>query len=362
MWLRMVIAKLTAWIGSAARRAVARHSQLVTGYLAIAALLTVIVLIPRLTDALYLNLTSKAVTRGYLRQERPDFTQNSPTRHLPASQALALASVTLDRIPHRPAAWRQMGRAWRLRDQAGRAKAAFRQALAVDPDDLIAREALANLHLAAGEHAMAMAEWRRLPAPVQLVALGDALFEAGRWQEGLAAYRSVIIAAPDFMAAYYHLGEAQYRYLEDYSGALATFRAARKQDPRSPWPYISIGDVFAAKDRLQQAIPWYRRALDIAPKEPGIDIKLAWAYTTYGDGLLREERWAEAEREYRAALEIVPAYVPAYRSLATLAWKGRGDPAAGVSFLQQAIAIDPYDIRTYAVLENLIAVAYPNSR
>lgn len=342
--------KLTGW-----------HAYVLPGYLLTASLLALITVPPRLMQNFYLNLASTALAPGYVVNGRATAGLPAQSAQSDVSGALRFAAIALDLHPDHPAAWRITGRALWLDGQVPKAMTALANAARADANDVIAREAVASLHYTMGEFDKARDGWRSLPAPVQLVALGDALSDQGLWQAAVAAYETVIEVAPNFTDAYYPLGWARYVYLEDFRGALETFHAARELDPNRPWSYVNIGDLYASEDRFPEAISWYRRAMAVAPGEPGLDGKLAWSYASYGDRLLEKGRLSQAEQAYRRALEAAPDYVPAYHGLARLLWKGRNDPQAAKAAVQQAIALAPRDYRSYFLMSDLLAEEDPQA-
>ena len=100
--------------------------------------------------------------------------------------------------------------------------------------------------------------------------------------------------------------------------SLAAFLAVRSLEPRSPWPYVNIGDLYAAEGRAEEAILWYEWALVVAPRDPGLQRSVAAAHVEHGTQLLQAQLWDQAEIAFRRALEIDPRNVHAQWRLDTL--------------------------------------------
>lgn len=279
----------------------------------------VIILGPQLASPLYLNLASIEVMRGYVVAGTAARNAPSTLNLVAVPNALSWLDTALALNGASSAPWRQKGRALLLSGQPGEAETAFERAIQANPGDIIAQDTLAELHLAKGQLDRAVAEWRELRAASRLVALGQDLAGQERWAAATEAYRAAIEAVPGYVDAYYPFGWALYHQSGDAAGALATFLTAHKLAPSSAWPYVNVGDLHVAQGRIDEAIPWYWQARAVAPREPGLDTKLAWAYTAYGDQMRAARQWTRAAAAYRTALKIVPAYAEAQRGLAALA-------------------------------------------
>jgi tetratricopeptide (TPR) repeat protein len=287
-------------------------------WLALAMLVASLALGPRFRRALYLNRASVAVVRAVV----PDGSSNlelPPVIDAAAVDgALRFAHALLELDGNDAAAWRQLGQALRLAGDALQAESALRQAIRDNPQDLPARDALAALYAATGQIDRAVSEWRQLRYPSRLVALGQRLAQEQRWPQAIAAYEAAVEVSPGYADAYYGLGWARYRWVGDVTGALSAFFAARDLDPGSPWPYTNIGDLYWAEGRFDDAIPWYEQARKVAPREPGLDRRLAEAYANRGAQLLLAGLPDQAEAAFRRALELDPGNAEAQRLLSTL--------------------------------------------
>ncbi len=281
-------------------------------------LVAIMALGPRVRRALYLNRASIAVARGVALDGSAVVGMPLQANPAAGTGALRLAQALLELDGDAATAWRQMGQAWLLAGDASQAEAALQQAIRADSQDLPARDALAALHAATGQIEQAVSEWRQLGSPARLVALGRRLVQEQRWPEAVAAYQAAIDASPGYADAYYGLGWARYRWEGDIAGALSAFLGAREVRPRSPWPYVSIGDLYWQEGRLDEAFPWYEEALEAAPREPSLNRKVAEAYTDRGTQLLQDGLREQAQAAFSRALELDPDNAQAQRQLSTL--------------------------------------------
>jgi len=101
------------------------------------------------------------------------------------------------------------------------------------------------------------------------------------------------------------------------------YRAVRRiSDRRASAHYFNnLGVERLVEDGAHAAMPWFERALELAPE-------LSAAWVNFGVSLRRRGRFDDAERAYRRALELDRSELAALANLAYLydAW-GRGDEA-----------------------------------
>ena len=143
-----------------------------------------------------------------------------------------------------------------------KAIAFLEQALKLDPSNRDAREALASCYLAREDFRNAADQFRRF-------ALRDA----------------------DQADAWFRLG---HQYL-DLAARLA-YRGAHLY-PDSAWGHRFLGDLLLQRDRWEDAIKEYRKALSGAPNQAGLHTSLGQAYA-------QGEKQQEAEAEFRSERQL----------------------------------------------------------
>ena len=165
---------------------------------------------------------------------------------------------------------------------SAKAEAAWRQALAIDPDDAEASFHLGNLERERGRRDLAVIHYRRALNRVPghagvLNNLGLAYEEQGDTAQAEACYREVLAASPNHPDALANLANIQFGR-EDYPAAAASYQRAfaiRPDVPASVWVRRALaqrhsGDMAGAEDSL-------REAARIAPDDIDVQINLASA-------------------------------------------------------------------------------------
>lgn len=152
----------------------------------------------------------------------------------------------------------------------------LQQALKLDPSNRDAAQALASSYLGQEDFRSAAEEFRQLAA-----------------------------MDSDKSEAWFQLG---HEYL-DLSARLA-FRGARLY-PESSWGHRFLGDLLFQRDRWEDAVKEYQKALSADPRQPGL-------HTSLGQSYLRGGKLEEAEKEFRQELQTDPQSESAWVGLANL--------------------------------------------
>jgi Flp pilus assembly protein TadD len=108
--------------------------------------------------------------------------------------------------------------------------------------------------------------------------------------------------APDYPATYYLLADVLLKQ-QKLSEAVPHFRKAIEMSPGDVEARIGLGQALAGLDRLPEAARELEQAARLAPDEPRVHFQLSRVYFRLGD-----ERRAEQEAELSAKLR--PAVVP----------------------------------------------------
>jgi tetratricopeptide (TPR) repeat protein len=163
------------------------------------------------------------------------------------------------------------------------------------------------------------------------LATADNLFKQSRWDDAIAAYRSILEKAPPLNTINLQIAAA-YRNKRDYAAALTAYEAALKADPANQKAALGIaamdlerGDSKAAEDALMKA----------AQGTGGRDV-----FFTLGEVTLARNDADEAARWYQKAADADPYWgKPLYR-LGQIAVK-KGDTANASKLMDQVVAVDP---------------------
>jgi tetratricopeptide (TPR) repeat protein len=121
-----------------------------------------------------------------------------------------------------------------------------------------------------------------------------------------------------------------------YSEAEAAWRVFLKTHSTSPEAYAHLGLLEARQEHYKQAVPLYRKALEIGPEVPGLRLNLGLALFKGGDP---KAAIAEFDRLLKSQ--------PGNQQLTTLigmAHYGLAEYAEAVPYLKQAAANDPQNL------------------
>ena len=128
--------------------------------------------------------------------------------------------------------------------------------------------------------------------------LGSALFEADRFDEGLAASRIAVQQRPDSAGALANVGRALIHF-ERFAEAEEHLRRAVRHDPRSTTAHQNLAEALRKQERYAEAVESYRAVL-------AIDVGFALAHAGMGFALYGAERYREALDAMGAALSLQP--------------------------------------------------------
>ncbi|MBV8553304.1 MAG: tetratricopeptide repeat protein [Acidobacteriaceae bacterium] len=171
-------------------------------------------------------------------------------------------------------------------------------ALKLDPSNRDAREALASSYLAQDN-------------------FGDAAEQ----------FRRIADVNPDKSEALFKLG---HEYL-DLAARLAYRGAHLYRD--SAWGHRFLGDLLYQRDRWQEAIDEYQKALAIEPQQPGL-------HAAMGNAYLHAQKFDQAEAEFRSELHLDAKSELAYLDLANLELI-RNQTTAALDSLEKVWQISP---------------------
>ena len=107
-----------------------------------------------------------------------------------------------------------------------------------------------------------------------------------------------------------------------------------KKSPNKPRPNFNLGTALTEQERDEEAIPYYKRALDLNPNldQPHINL---------GEALERQGKTDEALEHYRIALKLKPDLPEAHNNIGgILAKQGRTEEA--IQYYQNALKIRPH--------------------
>jgi protein O-GlcNAc transferase len=161
---------------------------------------------------------------------------------------------------------------------------------------------------------------------------GNALYEQGRMDEAIAAYRDAVRLKPDYSEAFNNLGAAlQAHGMMDE--ALAAYRKAVELQPDYAMAWSNLGSCLQLRGILDDAVAAYRKAIRLNPG-------YALAHYNLGNALRALRRPSESIDAFRTAVQLRPDFEEAYSNLgAVLHEQGRLEEA--LAAYREALRLKP---------------------
>ena len=160
----------------------------------------------------------------------------------------------------------------------------------------------------------------------------DQQFDAGQWDQAIAAYKSILSKAPALAVLDLQIAAA-YRNKKDYDDAVVVYNDLLKTDPSSDKARIGLAQTFVEKGDLASA----GSALSAAAEAPGASKEVLYAL---GDVAAAQGRTDAAVSWYQKASSIDPNWGKPLLKLGLTAMQ-RGDRADAAAFMQRVVAVDP---------------------
>jgi tetratricopeptide (TPR) repeat protein len=237
----------------------------------------------------------------------------------------------------RAAALVQQGDALKVLGRALEALAAYDNALAVKPGDVIAHNNRGNLLRALGRCSEALKDFDRALAAGRTVPelwnnRGGALSDLARFSEALVSFDKALALRPKFPSALVNRGDALMK-LARPAEALASYEASLAQAPDNLVALNNCGEALRALGRPTEALARFDRALALDPDLPE-------ALNNRGGALCNLERYEEALAVFDRALAIRPQFADALgRRGGALQALGRATEA--LASCEAALALKP---------------------
>jgi anaphase-promoting complex subunit 3 len=214
-----------------------------------------------------------------------------------------LAHELVDSAWHSPQAWCALGNAWSLALDHEQALRCFKRATQLDPKFAYAFTLQGHEHVANEEY-----------------------------DKALTAYRHAISADRRHYNAYYGIGKV-YEKLGNYEKAYTHYHSASIIHPTNAVLICCIGTVLEKQKQMVQALQFFSKAVDLAPRAAQTRFKKARA-------LLATGQLQAAQQELLVLRDLAPEEARVYFLLGRLA-KTLNDKHAAVRYFAQALSLDP---------------------
>jgi Tfp pilus assembly protein PilF len=164
------------------------------------------------------------------------------------------------------------------------------------------------------------------------LAAADALFNQQRWDEAIAAYRTIMARTPALTVINLQIAAA-HRARHDYDAAIASYNALLAADPANQKATVGIALTHLERGSTRAA----EEVLLTAAKQPGAGRDV---YYALGDVTLANGDAAGAAVWFEKASASDPSWGKPVYKLGTLAME-RGDTTAAAALMTRVIAVDP---------------------
>jgi tetratricopeptide (TPR) repeat protein len=226
-----------------------------------------------------------------------------------AELAVKMAGAAVSVAPKMGPAWVALGQAQKAAGRCGEAERAYREAIALDGMDPLARMAMGELKIA-----------------------------TDRPEEAIVDYELALRKNPVLVSAHLGLGHAL-ACLRRFDEALDRYEQTLALRPRLAEAEFAAGFALVRLGRPKEAEARYRKALALRP-----DFAACWLNM---GSLLREQgQEIYAEAALLRALELRPDLVGAWLNLAVLE-RSRKQMDKALDYLRKAFAIDPNRVDTH---------------
>ncbi|KAK0710892.1 hypothetical protein B0H67DRAFT_601754 [Lasiosphaeris hirsuta] len=214
-----------------------------------------------------------------------------------------LAHELVDAVWDSPQAWCALGNAWSLACDHEQALRCFKRAIQLHPKFAYAYTLQGHEHV-----------------------------ENEEYDKALTSYRHAISADKRHYNAYYGIGKV-YEKLGNYDKALSHYHAALMIHPTHAVLICCMGIVLQRQKQIVQALPYFNRAAELAPKAPDVRLRKARALLATGQLKL-------AQQELMVLRDLAPDRAEVHFLLGKMS-KTLRDKKAAVRHFTIALSLDP---------------------
>ena len=230
----------------------------------------------------------------------------------------------------------------------GEAEAAYRQILAVNPQQPDALNLLGALAGQVGKYEQAMDLIRRAstiePNRAEFHAnMGIVHAAQGQRAQAAQCFLRAVHLEPRRGEYYFRLGSVHLE-MGNYDNSLACFELAASLDNGQPAAHNAMGITHRYKGNLDAAIGWYGQALALQPE-------FAEAANNLAEALIAKGESGRAIEAARHALKVKPDFTQALNNLGN-ALRLAGRPDEAVATYQKVAKLDPKLAQTYQNMGN----------
>jgi len=250
-----------------------------------------------------------------------------------APEAIAKYESILQIAPDLAPAYNNLGALYLRQREYDKAAAALEKGLKINPKMSSASALLGIALYEMGDYSGARTRLENAlranpkDSNVELTLAND-LLKLGQPEAAATHYEQVAHRDPKNQEAWYQLGKV---YMELSQQALVKLREI---DPNSVLVHEVSGEIMQSMNNFDGAIIEFKKAVEMAPQQPGTHYKLADAYWSIS-------QWDAASKEFQAELANDPRSCSSYYKLGDIVLLQHGDPQSALDSLNKSIAICP---------------------
>jgi tetratricopeptide (TPR) repeat protein len=165
-----------------------------------------------------------------------------------------------------------------------------------------------------------------------VVSEGNRLYEEGKWNDALEAYKSVLEKFPNATILNKSIGNVYFR-MEQYDQAIEYYQKVLKENPGNYETMVLIGNSFSNKGDDDKAMEWYNKIAIDEIHDPSVLYNI-------GANFYEKSRYEESLKYYRKAVEIKQDFTDALYQLG-LTHTALGNYKEAIEAFEQYIRQDP---------------------
>ncbi|HEY2545345.1 MAG TPA: tetratricopeptide repeat protein [Candidatus Acidoferrum sp.] len=158
--------------------------------------------------------------------------------------------------------------------------------------------------------------------------LANDLIKLGEWDSAAAHLKQLAQRQPNNQEIWYLLGKVHMKLSEDALSKL------NEIDSNSVWVHQISGEIMEGMKNFDGALIEYKKAVEIAPRQPGTHYSLGNAYWSMAS-------WDAATQEFKAELANDPSSCMAQWKLGNIILEQHLDAAEALADVEKALAICP---------------------
>jgi len=164
------------------------------------------------------------------------------------------------------------------------------------------------------------------------LAAADGFYNNQRWDEAIAAYRTILAQAPSLSVINLQIAAA-YRNKKEFNSAIGAYTELLKADPSNDKAKVGIAMANLEKGDLDTA----EQTLETAAQAPGAAREV---FNDLGDVKLAKSKTDEAVKAYQRAAQADPTWGKPSFALGGIAMN-KGDRDAARKYFQAVLDVDP---------------------